>query len=85
MLKTGQLAPGFELPDAGMEMVSLKGYLGQWIVVLFFMRAMRFLNVVRKPSVLVIGKRNLIALAPRCWAFPRMMCCAMRTFVRLMA
>jgi peroxiredoxin Q/BCP len=36
MLKTGQPAPGFELPDAGMEMVSLNGYLGRWIVVLFF-------------------------------------------------
>lgn len=36
MLKAGQAAPGFELPDSEMEMVSLDGYLGQWNVVLFF-------------------------------------------------
>ncbi len=36
MLKKGQPAPGFELPDSEMEMVSLTGYLGRWSVVLFF-------------------------------------------------
>lgn len=36
MLKEGQSAPSFELPDSGMEMVSLKTFLGHWHVVLFF-------------------------------------------------
>ncbi|NDU86117.1 MAG: peroxiredoxin [Ferrovum sp.] len=36
MLSVGELAPSFELPDSEMAMVSLEGYRGQWIVVLFF-------------------------------------------------
>ncbi|MDA8417099.1 MAG: peroxiredoxin [Betaproteobacteria bacterium] len=36
MLKQGEAAPEFELPDSDMELVSLKGYLGRWHVVLFF-------------------------------------------------
>ena len=36
MLKVGQQAPAFELPDSGMEMVSLSRYKGKSKVVLFF-------------------------------------------------
>lgn len=36
MLKVGQKAPGFELPDSGMEMVSLSKFKGKKKVVLFF-------------------------------------------------
>jgi peroxiredoxin len=35
-LQAGQPAPGFELPDAEMEAVSLAGFLGRKIVVLYF-------------------------------------------------
>ena len=36
MLKVGQKAPGFELPDSGMEMVRLSKFKGKKKVVLFF-------------------------------------------------
>jgi peroxiredoxin Q/BCP len=36
MLKVGQKAPGFELPDSGMEMVSLSRFKGKRNIVLFF-------------------------------------------------
>lgn len=36
MLKVGQKAPGFELPDSGMEMVRLSHFKGKKKVVLFF-------------------------------------------------
>ncbi|MBI1394814.1 MAG: redoxin domain-containing protein [Betaproteobacteria bacterium] len=36
MLKEGDLAPRFELPDAEMEMVSLDSFLGKHAVVVFF-------------------------------------------------
>ena len=36
MLKVGEPAPGFELPDAGMDMVTLRQFRGEKKVVLFF-------------------------------------------------
>lgn len=36
MVEVGQKAPGFDLPDAGMNMVSLKEFLGRKNVVLYF-------------------------------------------------
>jgi peroxiredoxin Q/BCP len=36
MLKTGQAAPTFSLPDADMEMVNLSDYKGKYNVVLYF-------------------------------------------------
>jgi thioredoxin-dependent peroxiredoxin len=36
MLKEGEAAPGFDLPDADMEMVSLANFLGSKNVVLYF-------------------------------------------------
>ena len=36
MLRTGQSAPGFDLPDADMESVSLGGFKGRKNVVLYF-------------------------------------------------
>ena len=36
MLQPGQSAPGFDLPDADMEIVSLAGYKNRKNVVLYF-------------------------------------------------
>jgi alkyl hydroperoxide reductase subunit AhpC len=69
MLKVGQTAPDFELPDADMEMIGLRDFHGRKNLVLYFYPKDGTPSCTRRPSISVNWKSNSTSTIRSCLAY----------------